>query len=228
MVIGPITQAVYPRLCELHARAESRMMAATFHEAAQLVSVIAGSVAIVIILYPEVLLRLWTQDPELAARAAPLLSLLMLGNLLNGLMWVPYQAQLAHGWTSLSVRINIVAVLVIVPAILWATPRYGAEGAAWIWVSLNTGYVLLGVHFMYRKILRTEKWRWYLRDVLAPLSGALIAVLSVNLLWPFEPSSLSDFSLLALSGVASAFAAFFAAVDVRKLGIETIKSHWKI
>ena len=59
-------------------------------------------------------------------------SLLALGNLLNGLMHLPYYAQLAHGWTGLSIRINIVAVLIIVPAILWATPIYDAEGAAWV------------------------------------------------------------------------------------------------
>lgn len=76
-------------------------------------------------------------------------------------MWIPYQTQLAHGWTSLTVRINIVAVAIIVPAILWATPRYGAEGAAWVWVALNTSYLLVGIHFMYRRILTREKWRWY-------------------------------------------------------------------
>lgn len=58
-------------------------------------------------------------------------------------------------------------------------PRYGGEGAAWAWVGLNAGYLLIGVHFMYRRILRGEKWSWYFQDVVFPhlgaLSGALVA-----------------------------------------------------
>ena len=89
MLISPITQAVYPRLCELHARNDSGALAETYHKGAQLVSVLAASAAIVMILFAETFPRLWTQDHEMAARTAPLLSLPMLGNLLNGLMWVP-------------------------------------------------------------------------------------------------------------------------------------------
>lgn len=43
MLIGPITQAWYPRLCELHARDDQRALAETYHQGAQLVSVMAGS-----------------------------------------------------------------------------------------------------------------------------------------------------------------------------------------
>lgn len=172
-VITPITQAIYPRLCVLHALNDQAALIDLYHKGAQLVSVFAGSVAIVIFLFAETFLRLWTQDPDLSRRTATLLSLLMLGNLLNGLMWIPYQTQLAHGWTSLAVGTNILAVAVIVPAILWVTPRYGAEAAAWVWVSLNAGYVIIGIHFMYRQILKTEKWHWYSKDIFLPLFAGM-------------------------------------------------------
>ena len=89
VVITPIIQAFYPRLCELHARNDQAALIDTFHLGAQLVSVFAGSVAIVVIMFAETFLRIWTQDADLAERSARLLSLLMLGNLLNGLMWIP-------------------------------------------------------------------------------------------------------------------------------------------
>jgi len=214
-LIKPITQALYPRLCELHARNDQAGLADTFHKGAQLVSVIAGSAAIVVIVFSETLLHLWTQDPELARRTATLVRPLMLGYLLNGLMWVPYQTQLAHGWTGLAVRINIVSVLIIVPAILWVTPRFGAEGAAWIWVNLNAGYVLIGVHFMYRKILTTEKWRWYIEDILAPLSFALIAALGVKWLTPTTTTAVVQIAELALASIAALSAAAFGARHTR-------------
>lgn len=201
MVITPITQALYPRFCELYARNEHMALADTYHKGAQLVSLCAGSVAIVTILFAESLLRLWTQDPELAHRTATLLSLLMLGNLLNGIMHIPYMMQLAHGLTSIAVRVNIVAVAVVVPAIAVVTPRFGAEGAAWVWVCLNAGYVVIGIHLMYRRILETEKWRWYTQDVFKPLLFGSAAAAAVSLIWNVESSNVADAIQLTLAAV---------------------------
>jgi len=226
MLISPITQAVYPRLCELHAAGDRAMLADTYHKAAQLVSVLAGSAAIVLMLFGETFLRLWTQNADLAARTAPLLSLLMLGNLLNGLMWVPYQTQLAHGWTSLTVKVNVVAVAVIVPAILLVTPRYGAIGAAWAWAGLNLGYVLIAVQFMYRRILRTEKWRWYIQDLLLPLGAALSVALLLKLSWPVANTLISQLLLLALAALLTSTAALLAAGRVRHQLRQTVHPHW--
>ena len=105
MVISPITQAIYPRMCEHHACTDRAAFIEIFHKGSQLVSVTAGSFAIVVILFSDRFLLLWTQDIVLTERASPLLSLLTLGNLLSGLNYMPYQAQLAHGRTSLVLRI---------------------------------------------------------------------------------------------------------------------------
>lgn len=223
MVITPITQAFYPRMCELYARNDQAGLIDNYHKGAQLVSVFAGSVAIVVILFAETILRLWTQDQDLAQSSATLLSLLMLGNLLNGLMWIPYLTQLAHGWASLAVRINIVAVALIVPAILWATPRYGAEGAAWVWVSLNAGYVLIGIHFMYRRILGTEKWRWYAQDVFSPLIVGIAAASAAAHLWSTESGNLADLRLIAFAALLTLFATLAVATRPRQFIKKIIK-----
>ena len=215
-LVTPITQAWYPRLTQLHAVNDQPSLIRAYHQGAQLVSVILGSAALVLIVFSQSFLQLWTQDAALAHRTAPLLSLLVLGNLLNGLMWIPYQTQLAHGWTSLAVRTNIVAVLFLVPAIIWATPRYGAEGAAWVWVGLNAGYVLIGIHFMYRRILSDEKWRWYVQDVLQPLLSALFAVAALKWLLPDPSSVFAQFFSLALASTLALAAAGLAAKQVRQ------------
>lgn len=227
MLTGPITQAWFPRLSELHAANNQAELITKYHQGAQLVSVLMGSAAIVLIVFAETILRLWTQDDALAHRSATLLSLLALGNLLNGLMWIPYQTQLAHGWTGLAARINIVSVAIIVPAILWATPRYGAEGAAWVWVSLNAGYVLIGIHFMYRKILIQEKWRWYGQDVLQPLLAAA-AVASIAA-WAM-PESLTvpaQLAWLLLASTITLLASAFAAPRVRAVLLTQARLRFK-
>ena len=216
MLANPITQAWYPRLSQLHASDSQSDLIGAYHQAAQLVTVIVGSAALVLIMFAETLLYLWTQDAALSHRVAPLLSLLALGNLLHALMHVPYYAQLAHGWTGLSIRINVVAVLFIVPAILWATPIYGAEGAAWVWVTLNLGYLLIGVHFMYRGILKTEKWRWYRQDILQPLLAALFVVMFIKLLMPTPVGPTLQLVTLLVAAVATLCTAIAAASSLRQ------------
>jgi O-antigen/teichoic acid export membrane protein len=196
-LISPISQAYYPRLCELRERQDPKATIEAFHTAAQLVSVIAGSAALVIMVFSDELLRLWTKDSTMTQAASPLLSILVFGNLLNSLMWIPYQAQLAHGWTGLAVRANIVAVLLVIPAIFVVTPLYGAAGAAWVWVALNAGYTLIFVQFMYCRILKTEKWRWYFGDVLFPLIPAAVVVLVLSKLLSPAQNTWTQFVSLA-------------------------------
>lgn len=215
MLTGPITQAWFPRLSELHAANNQAELIIKYHQGAQLVSVFMGSAALIMIFFSETILQLWTGDANLANRSATLLSILALGNMLNGLMWIPYQTQLAHGWTGLTTRINIVSVVIIVPAILWATPRYGAEGAAWVWVSLNTGYVLISTHFMYRKILTQEKWCWYGQDLLQPLLVAATVASTAALAMPTTLIMPLQLLWLLLASALTLIAAAIAAPGVR-------------
>ncbi|MDB4035277.1 oligosaccharide flippase family protein [Pseudomonadales bacterium] len=216
MTIAPISQAWYPRLCQLHVAGDDEGLVRTFHQGAQLVTVIMGSTALVLIVFSETFLKLWTQDADLALRTAPILRLLVLGNLLNGLMWIPYQTQLAHGWTGLTVRMNIISVLLLVPAILWIVPRHGAEGAAWVWVCLNVGYVLIGVQFMYRRILISEKWRWYIQDLLQPLLVVTAVPVLVYWLVPVSEGFFEQLGTLVFAASLTLVAAVVSAKLVRQ------------
>lgn len=216
MLTKPIVQAWYPRLCELCASEDKASLAATYHLGAQLITVTMGSAAVIMIVFAETILRLWTQDADLAHHTATLISLLALGNMLHGLMWIPYHTQLAHGWTALAMRANTISVLVIVPAILWATTRYGAEGAAWVWVSLNTSYVLISAHFMFRKILIGEKTRWYTKDILLPLLSSSSAALLVRWLAPSEMHAIGQIITLTLASCLALGSSIAMAPTVRQ------------
>jgi O-antigen/teichoic acid export membrane protein len=231
MLVGPIGQAWSPRLSELKASDQQSKFIETYHQGAQLVSVFVGSAAIVLIIFAETVLQLWTQDNALAHRSATLLSLLVLGNLLNSLLWIPYQAQLAYGWTGLAFRLNLLAVIMIVPAFYLLIPRYGPEGAAWVWISLNALYLLIGIHFMYRKILTKEKWRWYKWDVILPLVTATITALLMRWFTPPAASFAGQLAVLALVSIFTLVAATLAASSLReqfRFSIQLLISNFKI
>lgn len=176
-LVMPATLAVGPRLAQLVAQGDEAGVADLFHKASQWVAAIIVPVALTMVLFSRDVLWVWTGDPVLADRSAPLLSLLALGTLLNAFMHIPYQTQLAYGWTGLAVRANAIAVAVLLPAIVISVPDHGAIAAAWIWCLLNAGYVALVPHFMHDKVLKGEKRVWYARSVIWPTTAALLIIL---------------------------------------------------
>jgi len=212
---GPIIGAYYPRFTQLAAKGDEVPLRAAYHQGAQLVTVLTGSAAVVLIAFGGRVLRLWTGDPALVQKVAPLMAVLALGTLFNTLMWIPYQLQLAHGWTSLTIRVNLVAVSLLVPAILLAVPVYGPIAAAWIWVTLNFGYLMFAIPLMHRRLLHTEKWRWYSHDVIMPLAVATAAGLLCRWVMPQGLSKPGEFSVLLVTSASVLVAAAMTAPVLR-------------
>ncbi|MFH1602806.1 MAG: oligosaccharide flippase family protein [Pseudomonadota bacterium] len=184
MLVAPVTTALFPSMVTLVTADDHAALASMYHRGAQLVTVTTAPAAILLCLFSGGAVFMWSGDVGLAANAAPLLSALVLGTFLNGLMWMPYQCQLAHGWTNLVFKANIAGAAVLVPAIFWAVPHYGAIGAAWIWVAVNIGLILVVIPLMHRRLIPREKWNWYVGDVLLPLGGAGAIALSAMGLQP--------------------------------------------
>jgi O-antigen/teichoic acid export membrane protein len=181
-LVGPVFAAMYPRLTTLAEREDPIALSTVYHQGSQLIAVLVLPVAMVLAMFSEEVLLLWTRDGGTAMRTAPVLSLLLIGTALNGIMHMPYALQLAHGWTQLTLRINLVAAVLIGPLTYLAATTYGIVGAASMWVALNVGYIVIGVQLMHRRLLPAEKWRWYGRDVLRPMAAAGLVVLCASLI----------------------------------------------
>ena len=182
-LVGPVFTAYYPRLTQLATRGDQESLVNSYHLGSQLMAVAILPVALVLVFFSNEILELWTQNQTLVQHTSLLVSLLIVGNALNGIMHLPYALQLAHGWTRLALIQNSVAVVILVPAIYFATMQWGTVGAAIIWIALNVGYLLLGNHFMHRRLLTNEKWQWYLNVLFKPLLSIVAVCWIAQLLW---------------------------------------------
>jgi O-antigen/teichoic acid export membrane protein len=185
----PWFAAVYPRLSELHSRHDPQALGEAYHASSQWVAVTVLPAAAVLALYAGPLLELWSRQPDLAAQAAPVFSILIIGYALNGLMTMPYALQLAVGWTRLTLAANLVASLAIVPAIVWLNARFGLAGAAAAWPLLNATFLAITIPLMHRRILRGGMKRWYLSDTVPALAVNLLLALAASWLAPPEGSA---------------------------------------
>lgn len=198
LFVAPIFAAVFPRFSQLVAAGAEADLRALYHSSAQLLSTFLLPTALTLALFAPEILTIWLRDPTVVQNVHLLVSLLVIGTALNGLMNVPYALQLAAGWTRLPLYQNIVAVIILLPCLFWATARYGAIGAAWVWIAVNAGYILIGVQVMHTRLLPGEKLRWYLYDVGVPLTGALGVAVSARWLFPTTGSLLTVAGLLAV------------------------------
>jgi O-antigen/teichoic acid export membrane protein len=209
----PVFCSIYPRLTQLVSINDIDEVKRLYHESCQFVSVLVLPVAIVVALFSNEILLLWTQNPTTAQKTHLLISILICGTALNGLMFLPLALQLSFGWTSLSFFKNVIAVILFVPLMIYMASHYGVVGAASVWFVLNMGYVLFEIPVMHLRLLRKEKWRWYLQDVGLPLV-VCIFIAGIGRILTREPTSqyMMLLYLIIISALTAGATAFLTPV----------------
>ncbi len=215
--INPVIATFFPRFSQLFALGDEQELRRLYHRGCQLMSVLILPPAVVLMLFSQELLFLWTQNRSIAENSYLVLSLLVAGNALNALLSLPGALQLAYGWTRLMLVINTASVLLLAPLMYFMSLRYGGLGAAWVWVILNCGCVVFLLPMMHRRLLHGHLRQWFMMDVGAPL----VAAFSVAGLWrqvvgPADSSGWMLFNL-AMVSLLTPLAAAFAASQIRGL-----------
>jgi O-antigen/teichoic acid export membrane protein len=185
-------------------------------------SVLILPVAAVVALFSKEILLLWTQNPTTADKAHLLVTILVIGTSLNGLMFIPYYLQLAHGWTKLTFYNNLVSAALLVPLIVVLTNRYAALGGASVWVILNSGYLLVNIQIMHKRILPDEKRKWYVKDVGMPLIAALVTASIGRLVLRNSSSQPIMLTSLIISSIVTLSITAIAAPTVRSWVLDQI------
>ena len=169
MIIGSIQTAYFPQFAQFVAQNKLDEMRELYHRACQVMSFFLIPAVGILAFYPYEILLVWTKKTEIAENTYLLLTLVALGTGLNGLMHLPYYAQLAFGITKISFWQNIITISFLIPFMIYATIHYGAFGGALSWALLNFSYTIFGLQIMHRIILKGELKRWYLEDTIKPI-----------------------------------------------------------
>lgn len=209
LLAGPLYAALLPRLSQMTRSADARSIRELYLRASQCLAATLAPCAFLLIVFGQDVVKAWTGSATLAVQMAPLLALLAFGRMINGFMHVPAALQMAWGWTSLSVKLNLGAVLVLVPLIVVGVPVYGAIAYGWSWVTLNVGYLVLGSWLVHRRLLPEQHVTWLRHAVLAPMAVALAWLAGVRWLVEFPQGRLElTFALGAVLVSAMAITAW--------------------
>ncbi len=180
---GPISSVIMPRMARLHAEGKHTEMIQVYRGATQLVSVVAGSAGICIAFFAQPLLYAWTGDLTIANEAAPILQLYALGNAVLAIIAFPYYLQYALGNLRYHLIGSGITVVTLIPAIIFAANHFGAVGAGWAWLAVNSIYLVAWVGFVHKQLAPGLHGTWLFNDVIKIYLPAVV-ILAPFMYWP--------------------------------------------
>ncbi|NQY63320.1 MAG: oligosaccharide flippase family protein [Alteromonadaceae bacterium] len=192
MVIGsPISSAIMPRMARLYAENKHDEMINIYRQSTQLVSIIAGSAAITLVVTAKPLLIAWTGDEYLAEQAAPILRLYAAGNAFLVIAAFAYYLQYASGNLRYHLIGNAGLVVLLIPSVILAATYFGGIGAGYVWLTMNALFLLIWVAYVHHKLQPGLHFNWLFGDAVrimlpASLVGVSSLLFQVDLIGRFE------------------------------------------
>ena len=198
-LVGPVYSALFPQLSQLVAGERETDISNLYHKGCQLVSIIILPISITLFFFAEEILSIWIGDPVVVRNTHMLLSLLVIGSMITAILLMPYALQLAYGWTKLAFYKSVIAMIFLVPLMVWMVQMYQGIGAAWVWIILNLSYLIFEVPIMHRRLLKSEMWKWYSIDFSFPVIVVFTVGYTSYILMPLDLSKYLGFSWVAIT-----------------------------
>lgn len=179
IISGPISSAIMPRMARLYAEGKESDVISVYRNSTQVVSVISGAASVTIACCAKQLLYAWTGDLVLSEKAAPILSLYALGNGVLAVAAFPYYLQYAKGNLRYHLIGNAVMVCLLIPAIIFAATHYGGVGAGYVWLFMNTFFLLTWIAYVHYKLEPGLHLQWLFKDILAIYIPMIVVAMPV-------------------------------------------------
>ena len=115
LLIVPFLPVYFTQFCRLIQLKEENNLINLYHKSCYTVSLYIIPTSLTLMLFSKEILYFWTKDTQVCAQCSTLVVLLAGGNLLNGLMLMPYTLQMAYGFTRPLLQQNVAIILIFIP-----------------------------------------------------------------------------------------------------------------
>jgi len=224
MIIIPFNTALFPSLVMLYETKNTLQLRDLFHKSSQWLSLILFPVCAVLVVFSSQILSLWMNDPLIATNSHLIVSLLVFGTMLNGIVALPANCAPAFGWPLLVTYTNLLQSFLMVPLIVFMVYWLQSIGAGIAWIIMNSTYVIFMVPVFFKRYFVEEKSEWYLNDIFFPAVIAFSTSIISRLIFPSLLSPIFILIWIIMTFLVSLIATAFSL----KLIHQTIKDAFKI
>jgi O-antigen/teichoic acid export membrane protein len=207
VLIGPVYNILFPKFTALVGNGDASEASILYLRSTSLVLAGLLPIACTLSLHAEQILFLWTRNRDLAVNAAPILSVLVLGYAVNGVMYPAYALQLAHGRADLPLQINVGLLLLLLPVSIPLILKYGAYGAAIGWLVVAVFYVMVGTYMTKKHVARELKIIFFATRLFFPV--AIFLCLCISMKYFFSLNDYSAYWMIITLTVACVISALY-------------------
>lgn len=215
MIIIPFNTALFPSLVQLYEKKDMAQLRRLFHKSSQWLSLILFPVCAVIVVFSSQILSLWMNDPLIAKNSHLIVSLLVFGTMLNGVVSIPAYCAPAFGWPLLITYTNLLQAFLIIPLTIFMVYWLQGIGAGIAWIVMNSTYVLIMVPIFFNRFFEEDKRIWYWQNVIVPMLIAFGICIVSSFLIPKSMSSLITLIWLIGTGIIAFIVTGFALPNIR-------------
>lgn len=216
IITGPISTAIMPRMARLHAEGRQNELITIYRSSTQLVSVVAGSIAVVIAFSAEPLMYVWTGDKALAKNVAPILQLYVAGNGILAIAAFPYYLQYALGNLRYHVIGNALMVIFLIPIIILAAKYKGGVGAGYAWLGINIMYMVIWVRYVHNKLVPGLNTTWLYNDVIVIIFCAIFSCATLSYFTNYFHGRIMILLWVGVLGLVTMVCALISAKKLRR------------
>jgi len=228
MIIIPFNNALFPSLVKLFEEKKIEELKKLFHDSSQILSFLLLPLSFVLIFFSKEILLLWMHNQAIAENSYLILSFLVIGTALNGLVSLPANCAPAFGWPMLITYTNLLQAIAIIPLIVGMVYWKQGIGASIAWIILNSTYIIFMVPFFFRRYLLSEQKKWYLKDILLPTIVAFSICAFSKIIVPAMDSKIAIVSWIIMTWGITVLLSGLSLLHVRNIAKKQLNIIFKI
>lgn len=212
IITQPLQGIFSTRLAVRYAEGNLQNLVADYRLATRWAGFLIWPLCSVLVFRANDVLRVWTDNPTIAAHAMLVLAGYALGNGLIALGAVNFYLQFALGQLRRHVFGAFLFLVVLVPILFWAAAEFSLDGAGGAWAITNVIFFLTWLPYIHRKLLPFSFWEWLCKDVMPFLVSPMLIML---LLLPFSISGNRFWAMIEL-GLCYMISALITALAMKE------------
>lgn len=152
IIPSALATALFPMFARESSRKDSDRDRSRVRHYSIFVAVLMLPFSAVLFLFAEQILSIWI-DPRFAAQAGPILKIMAIAALINGIAQIPYTMLQSMGRADLTGKLHIVELPLYLGLLYFLTSPYGPQGAAWAW-SIRIAGDMMVLYYLNARVLR--------------------------------------------------------------------------
>ncbi|HGF7155815.1 TPA: polysaccharide biosynthesis protein, partial [Vibrio mimicus] len=192
----------FPKLVVLKASNQMQRYEAEITKNSLIMMVGVTSICIYAAAYSKYVLLLFFGNEVLAKEVSEILKYLILGSLIQGILMIPYCAQLAFGRISYLVKVNVFFGMIMIAAQIYAASYLTPIDVAKCWLAYNI-VTLVVIFFNLENITGIEsKFKWIALGTFLPILICVLTLLVAHFLLNLL-ANVNELLIIVPSGIAS-------------------------